>query len=171
MNEGITAGIDASTTVVAISFYDGKIIRDAFFVDISDQETNKQKAFYFISKIENHPLMKTTVKINLEAALGGFMRSKSSAKVILMLARWNGIFEYILGEKWPNIPVNLVGVNDARKKAFGKCFVKGKSGKEYTREQLPLIHPEILKFEKLNKKGNWDKKNEDTYDSAVMAIY
>ena len=43
------------------------------------------------------------------------------------------------------------------------------TGKEYVRQELPKIHPEVIKFEKKNRNDEWDKKNEDMYDSAIIA--
>ena len=112
--------------------------------------------------------MSGTTRINLEAALSGFMGGKTSQQTIILLARFNAILEYIISEHW-KIPVNLVSVMTARKAVLGKCRVKGMTGKEYVRQELPKIHPEIIKFEKKNRNGEWDKKNEDMYDSVVIA--
>ena len=58
----------------------------------------------------------------------------------------------------------------ARKKVFGKCRVKGMTGKEYVRKELPRIHPEIINFEKNNRNGEWDAHNADMYDAAVISL-
>ena len=161
-------GFDASTTCVGWAFYNGTAIKDAGFIDISKLETNKLKALHVISILDIHPLLQDTTTINLEAALSGFMGGRTSQQVIILLARFNAIFEYIVAESWKK-PVNLISVTTARKKVFGKCRVKGMTGKEYVRQELPKIHPEILQFEKKNKKNGWNVHNADMYDAVVIA--
>jgi hypothetical protein len=58
-----------------------------------------------------------------------------------------------------------------RKKVFGKARVKGIKPKEYVKQQLPLIVPNLSKFEKLNRKEEWDAHNSDMYDAVVAALY
>jgi hypothetical protein len=164
----ITLGLDASTRTVGYAFYDGTNIIDAGFIDISKLETNKEKCLCVISALDTNENMKSVSKINLEAALSGFMGGKTSQQTIILLARFNAVLEYIISEHW-KIPVNLVSVMTARKSVFGKCRVKGMTGKEYVRQELPKIHSEIIKFEKKNRNDEWDKKNEDMYDSVVIA--
>jgi hypothetical protein len=162
-------GFDASTQTVGWAFYDGNVIVDAGFIDISKFKTNKEKTLHVISNMESNPNISLVTKINLEAALSGFMGGKTSQQTIVLLARFNAIFEYIITENW-GIPVNLVSVTTARKNAFGKCRVKGISGKDYVKQELPKIHPEVHQFEKLNTKKQWDVKNGDMYDAVVIAL-
>lgn len=163
-----TLGFDASTRIVGWAFYDDSI-KDAGFIDISKVETNKEKALQVISVLDTNENMKLVSKINLEAALSGFMGGKTSQQTVILLARWNAVFEYIISEHW-KIPVNLMNVMTARKAVLGKCRVKGMTGKEYVRQQIDLRFPQIHKFDKMNKKGMWDAHNEDTYDAVVMAM-
>lgn len=161
-------GLDASTKTVGFAFYNDNKIVDAGFVDISKCETNKEKSFYFISKIESNVNLSQSNVINLEAALSGFMQGKSKAQTIITLTRFNAVFEYILSENL-NKKINLVSVTTARKSVFGKCRIKGMSGKEYVKDILPKIHPEVKQFEKNNTKNEWDARNADMYDACVMA--
>lgn len=163
-------GFDASTTVCGFAFYDGTVIADAGFIDISKHSTNKEKALQVISIIDANPLIKLTTAINLESALSGFAGGRTSQQVVIMLARFNAIFEYIVSEYF-KIPVNLVGASTARKQVLGKSFIKGMKSKEYVKQELPKIHPEIIKFDKLNKKKMWNVKNSDMYDAAIMSLY
>ena len=165
-----TLGLDASTRIVGWSFYENGIIKDAGFIDISKLETNKEKALMVISELDKNPNMCAVTQINLEAALSGFMGGKTSQQTIILLARFNAVLEYIISEHW-KIPVKLVSVTSARKKVLGKARIKGMTGKEYVRQELPKIRPEILTFEKKNRNDEWDKKNEDMYDAVVMSIY
>lgn len=164
-----TLGLDASTRTVGWAFFDNKVIKNAGFVDISKQETNKEKVFYLISILDGLPEMKEVTQINLEAALSGFMGGKTSQQTIILLARFNAILEYISAEHW-KIPVNLVSVTTARKKVLGKARVKGLTGKEYVRQQINSRFSHFHKFDKMNTRGTWDVRNEDTYDAMVIAM-
>lgn len=162
-------GFDASTSCAGWAFYDGTEIVDAGFTDLSRLETNKEKAFAVISELDANPHRIVTTKVNLEAALSGFMGGKTSQQTIIKLARFNAVFEYIISEHW-RIPVNLVSVTTARKAVFGKARVKGMTGKEYVRQQIDLKFPQVHKFDKQNTRGNWDAHNEDMYDAVVIAM-
>jgi hypothetical protein len=163
-------GFDASTTTCGFAFYDGTVILNAGFIDISKYSTNKEKVLQIISIIDAIPLIKSVKTLHLEAALSGFAGGRTSQQVVIMLARFNAICEYILLEHF-KIPVKLIGASTARKQVLGKSFIKGMNSKEYVKQELPKIHPEIITFDKLNTKGNWNVKNSDMYDAAIMAIY
>ncbi len=164
----ITLGLDASTRTVGWAFWNGIAIIDAGFIDLSKLETNKEKAFHVVSILESNPNTMVTSKINLEAALSGFFRGRTSQQTIIKLARFNAVFEYIVSEHW-KIPVNLVGVTTARKSVFGKCRVKGVDPKEYVKQQLAL-RMDLKKFDKINRIGNVDAHCGDMYDAMVMAM-
>lgn len=164
----MTLGFDASTTTCGWAFYNGQIITDAGFIDISKLETPKEKIFHVISIIKDRPDFPNASKINLEAALSGFFRGRTSQQVIIKLARFNALFEYIVQETWQR-PVNLISVTTARKTVFGKCRVKGVDPKEYVKQQLSL-KMDLTKYDKFNKIGNWDVRNSDTYDAIVMSM-
>lgn len=163
-----TLGLDASTRTVGWAFYDGEI-KDAGFIDISKLETNKEKSQQVISVLDQNPLMKVTEKINLEAALSGFMGGKTSQQTIILLVRFNAVLEYILSEHW-RIPVTLIGASTARKKVFGKARVKGLTGKEYVRQQIDSRFSYVHKFDKMNRNGVPDAKCADMYDAMVQAM-
>jgi hypothetical protein len=161
-------GFDASTSVCGWAFYNGVDIVDAGFIDLSRFETNKEKAFHVISILETNPNLSVMTKVNLEAALSGFFRGRTSQQTIIKLARFNAVFEYIISEHWA-IPVNLVSVTTARKSVFGKCRIKGVEPKVYVKSQLSLL-VDLKKFDKLNTRGGWDVHNSDMYDAMVMAM-
>lgn len=162
-------GFDASTTCCGWAFWNGQDIVDAGFIDLSRLETNKEKAFQVISVLDANPNRLVTTKINLEAALSGFMGGRTSQQTIIKLARFNAVFEYIVSEHWKT-PVNLVSVTTARKTVFGKARVKGLTGKEYVRQQIDSRFPQFHKFDKMNKRDAWDAHNEDMYDAMVIAM-
>ncbi len=163
-------GLDASTQIVGWAIQEDGIVQDAGFIDISKKDTNKEKGLLVIETIEKHPLFSFIDHINLEAALSGFAGGFTSQQVIIKLSRWNAILEYMLTEKW-NKPVVLCNVNTMRKKVLGKARVKGIKPKEYVKQELPKIVKHLSKFDRLNKRGTWDKHNEDVYDGIVCALY
>ncbi len=176
----VTLGFDASTTTVGWSFFNngtgpnvrkehtGEVL-DCGFIDISKLQTNKDKTFHVISILDKNPLIKEIEKINLEAALSGFMGGRTSQQVIIKLARFNAVFEYIIGEHW-KISVNLISVNTIRKKAFGKCRIKGVPSKQFVKSELEKI-VNLSKWDHFKKNGNWDDRNFDMYDSIVCSMY
>lgn len=165
----MTLGFDASTTTVGWSFFDQNTVRDCGFIDISKLITNKEKTLFVIDILKNHPLIGKVDKINLEAALSGFAGGFTSQQVIIKLARFNALFEYIVSEYW-KIPVNLISVNTIRKKAFGKCRIKGIKSKEFVKMQLEA-KMSLTKWDKTKKSGKWDDRNFDMYDAIVCSMY
>ncbi len=163
-------GLDASTTICGWAISDGGIIQDAGFIDLTKKDTNKEKGLLVIETIEKHSLYPQITQVNLEAALSGFAGGFTSQQVIIKLSRWNAILEYMLCEKW-NKPVNLLNVNTMRKKVLGKARVKGIKPKEYVKMVLPSIVKHLGKFDRLNKRGDWDAHNSDMYDAIVCALY
>ena len=107
-------------------------------------------------------------EIKLEAALNGFMHGRTSQQIVIMLARFNATLEYVLSDKF-QVPVTLVGASTARKKVLGKAFIKGMTAKEWVKQELPKHIPDLDKYIKLNKLGNYDKRNEDTLDAIVIS--
>lgn len=166
----VTLGFDASTSCVGWAFSQDNLIIDAGFIDISKKETNKEKSFHVIETLKSNQYLTDLKKINLEAFLSGFMGGRTSQQVIIKLARFNAIFEYILGEEWA-VDVNLVSVSTARKSVLGKAREKGVTSKDFVKRELLKQHPEVTKFEMRNKKNNWDVRNADMYDAAVMALH
>jgi len=162
-------GIDASTSTIGISINeDGKVIF-ASFIDISKLIKNKDKCMSFIDKFKLQ--LESSDIINLEAALGAFAHGFTSAKTIVLLARFNGILEYIIGETFPNKIINLVNVNTCRKCVFGMSRIKGIKPKIFVQMQLEKLIPDLHKFDIINKRGLPDKRNSDIYDAIVLSLY
>lgn len=161
-------GFDASTTTCGWAFYDGTVIVDAGFVDISKCPTNKEKVLRVISVIDAQPHTSKLTKINLEAALLGFQRGRTKQQVVIKLIRFNAVFEYIVSEHF-KIPVNLIGASTARKTVFGKARVQGVDAKDYVKAELSKMM-DLEKFNKINRIGNIDAKCADMYDAMVMAM-
>ena len=119
--------------------------------------------------IEKNLLFQKIDKIHIEASLSGFMGGFTSQQVIIKLARFNAVFEYIISETWGK-PIELLNVNTARKKVLGKCREKGIKSKDFVKMYLEKIH-DIHKFDILNRKGDWDKRNSDTYDAIILSLF
>ena len=166
----IVLGLDASTSIVGWSFAETSSVIDAGFLNVSKFKTNKEKGKFVIDFLSKHSLITSVDHINLEALLSGFGGGLTSQQTIITLSRWNAVFEYMLSEYF-TFPIVLCNVNTMRKKVFGKARVKGIKPKEYVKQQIPLIVPNISKFEKLNRDGNWDVHNGDMYDAVVASLF
>jgi hypothetical protein len=166
----VILGFDCSTTVAGWAFSENGKIVDAGFVDISNLTTNRDKVFLIIDTIEKRPLFPKIDHINLEAALSGFAGGFTSQQVIIMLSRFNAVFEYVITERWQKT-VNLLNVNTARKKVFGKARVKGVKSKDYVQMSIPATVPNYEQFNVINKRGNVDKRMNDVWDAMVIALY
>lgn len=166
----VICGIDASTSIVGWCFTEDNSVADAGFLNISKLETNKTKGLFVIDFLKKHPLIEKVDHLNLEAALSGFGGGLTSQQTVITLSRWNAVFEYMLGENF-KFPIALCNVNTMRKKVFGKARIKGIKPKEYVKSQVPLYVPNIKQFEKLNRNGDWDAHNSDTYDAIVCALF
>lgn len=167
---GMILGLDSSTSVTGWAFSENNKIIDAGFVDTKKLITTKEKTYSLIRELEKNPLIKEISYINLEAALSGFAMGFTSQQVLITLARHNAVFSYIIEEHF-KLPVNLLAVTTMRKKLFGKCRIKGVKPKEFVKSELELSHPYIIRFNKKNKKGNFDERNGDMYDACVAALY
>lgn len=165
----MTLGLDASTSTVGWAFSeDGKIV-SAGFLDISNLETSKEKSLFVLDYLRSTPLLKNVTEINLEAALSGFAGGRTSQQVIIKLARFNAVFEYIISEE-TKLTVNLCNVNTMRKQLFGKARVKGMKAKEFVKASIVNL-VDVTKFDQKKKKGSWDERNGDMYDAMVCALF
>jgi hypothetical protein len=164
----ISLGFDASSTVVGFAFTEDKKILDAGFIDISKIKTNREKANYVFSTIDKNPLTAKVGRIGLEGSLSGF-GGPSNRSVVILLARWNAIFEHMLNDHY-KVPVHLVNVLSARKQVFGKATMKGVKPKPYVKLMLDQMY-DMTQWQTKNKKGNIDKRVEDVYDGIVISLY
>lgn len=159
-------GLDASTTTVGFAFNENNSIVKAGFVDISHLESNKEKSLFVIDYLNELPCAIT--EIHLEASLSGFAYGKTTQQVIIKLARFNAIFEYILSETYDSQIILLPAVS-ARKNVLGKSKIKGMKAKDFVKLYLSE-KIKLSDFDKTTKKGMWDKRNFDMYDAMIMAL-
>ena len=66
--------------------------------------------------------------------------------------------------------VNSINPMTARKQVFGKARVKGIKAKDFVKMKIEEMY-DTKKWCKTTSRGNWDKRNIDSYDSLVMALY
>jgi hypothetical protein len=166
----VILGLDSSTSTTGWSFCENGKILSAGFVDTKKLQTTKEKTFHVISCLEKTKEIKRFDEINLEAALSGFAGGFTSQQVIITLARHNAVFAYIIEEHFKK-KVNLLSVNTMRKQLFGKCRIKGIKSKDFVKQELESLVPDVIQFTIQNKKGNWDERNGDMYDAVVAGLY
>ena len=164
----VILGLDVSTTTIGYAFTKNRKILDMGFIDISKQNTFKDKAYHALEVLDDNLNMEETNKIIVEDSLSGFMGGKTRMQTIIKLAKFNAVFCFVM--EWRHdVDVELINPNTARKAVFGKARVKGKSAKEYVKEQVDKkFKPNG--FIKMNKRGNPDKRNIDAYDALVCAF-
>jgi hypothetical protein len=166
----VILGLDSSTSTTGWSFCENGKILSAGFVDTKKFETTKEKTLHVISVLEKVKEIEKFEHINLEAALSSFAGGFTSQQVIITLARHNAVFAYIIEEHF-NKKVNLLSVNTMRKQLFGRCRIKGIKSKDFVKQELESLYPDVIKFTVLNKKGNWDERNGDMYDAIVASFF
>ena len=159
-------GIDLSSRICGYAISEnGKIIQ-AGFIDISKYDTYKDKANAIINILKN----KSFDKIQVEETLANFSFGRTSQQTILKLAMNKAVICYILEEEF-KIKISSINVNTMRKQLFGKCRIKGIKSKDFVRQELESLVPDVIKFTTQNKKGNWDERNGDMYDAVVASLY
>jgi RNase H-fold protein (predicted Holliday junction resolvase) len=159
-------GLDLSSTVCGYAISNiGKII-DAGFIDISKLSSYKEKAKCIIDILKH----KSFEKIHIEESLASFTFGKSSQQTILKLAMNKAVICYILEEEF-KVEILSINVNTMRKQLFGRCRIKGIKSKDFVKQELESLYPDVIKFTVLNKKGNWDERNSDMYDAIVASFF
>ena len=163
----VTLGIDASTTCVGYAFTKNKKILDMGFIDIKKQKTIQEKAYYAMDILESKEY--GIDKIHIEDSLSGFQGGRTSQQVIIKLAKFNAVFCFILEN---SVEVQVEGINPmtARKQVFGRARVKGVKAKDYVKSKIEEMY-DTKKWIKTTLRGNFDKRNIDSYDALVMSLY
>tara|TARA_R110000850_G_C9799950_1_gene450298 strand:- start:42 stop:557 length:516 start_codon:yes stop_codon:yes gene_type:complete len=162
-------GLDASTSCVGYSFTKGSDIIEMGFIDIIKIRDINEKALYVYEKLSENPLIQEIECMYIEDSLSGFARGRTSIQTIIKLAQFNAIIRFIFTF---TATIKVIGVNPntARKAIFGKARVKGKTSKQFVRDELEKRY-DMTKWIKINKKGNFDQKNLDAYDATVVSLY
>ena len=162
-------GLDASTTTVGFAFVDDKNVIDIGFIPIDKQKTIRDKVQLTMDELTKLDPFEEVDKIYIEDNLSGFSRGRTSQQTIIKLAKFNAVLTYCLEFAYGEI---VEGVNPmtARKQLFGKARVKGKTAKEFVKEEINSLY-NLEEYVKLTKTGLWDKRNMDSYDALVCALY
>ena len=162
-------GLDASTTTVGFAFVDNKDVIDMGFIPIDKQKTIRDKVQLTMDELTKLYPFDEVDKIYIEDNLSGFSRGRTSQQTIIKLAKFNAVLTYCLEFAYGEI---VEGVNPmtARKHLFGKARVKGKTAKEFVKEEINSLY-NLEEYVKLTKTGLWDKRNMDSYDALVCALY
>ena len=162
-------GLDASTTTVGYAFVDDKTVIDMGFIPIDKEKTLRDKVEVTLDALNKLCPFEDIDKIYIEDSLSGFLHGKTSQQTIIKLAKFNAVLVYCLEFGFGEV-VEGVHPMTARKKLFGKSREKGKTAKEFVKEQINCLY-NLEKYIKLTKTGLWDKRNLDSYDALVCALY
>ena len=161
--------MDASTTTVGYAFVDGKDIVTMGFIPIQKEETIRDKVKFTMDELTKVDPFGDVEQIYIEDSLSGFMRGRTSQQTIIKLAKFNAVLVYCLEFAYGEI---VKGVNPmtARKKLFGKARKQGVSAKDFVKEEINCLYS-LEEYIKLTPTGLWDKRNMDSYDALVCALY
>ena len=162
-------GLDASTTTVGYAFVDDKTVIDMGFIPIHKEKTLRDKVEVTLDALNKLCPFEDIDKIYIEDSLSGFLHGRTSQQTIIKLAKFNAVLVYCLEFGFGEV-VEGVHPMTARKKLFGKSREKGKPAKEFVKEQINCLY-NLEKYIKLTKTGLWDKRNLDSYDALVCALY
>ena len=162
-------GLDASTTTVGYAFVDDKTVIDIGFIPINKEKTIRDKVQVTLDTLNELCPFSEVDKIYIEDNLSGFSHGRTSQQTIIKLAKFNAVLTYCLEFAFGEI---VEGVNPmtARKQLFGKAREQGKTAKEFVKEQINCLYS-LEEYVKLTKTGLWDKRNMDSYDALVCALY
>ena len=162
-------GLDASTTTVGYAFVDDKTVIDMGFIPIDKEKTLRDKVEVTLDALNKLCPFEDIDKIYIEDSLSGFLHGKTSQQTIIKLAKFNAVLVYCLEFGFGEV-VEGVHPMTARKHLFGKAREQGKTAKEFVKEQINCLY-NLEKYIKLTKTGLWDKRNLDSYDALVCALY
>ena len=162
-------GLDASTTTVGYAFVDGKEVIDLGFIPIQKEKSIRDKVQLTMDTITDLDPFDQVEQIYIEDSLSGFSRGRTSQQTIIKLAKFNAVLVYCLEFGFGEI-VEGVHPMTARKHLFGKSRERGKTAKEFVKEQINCLY-NLEEYVKLTKTGLWDKRNLDGYDALVCALY
>ncbi len=162
-------GLDASTTTVGYAFVENKKVIDMGFIPINKEKTIRDKVEVTLDEINKLDPFNEIDKIYIEDNLSGFMQGRTSQQTIIKLAKFNAVLTYCLEFAYGEI---VYGINPmtARKNLFGKAREKGVPAKDFVKKEINRLYS-LEEYVKLTKTGLWDKRNMDSYDALVCALY
>ena len=161
--------MDASTTTVGYAFVDGKDIVTMGFIPIQKEKTIRDKVQLTMDTITGMDPFDEIERIYIEDSLSGFSRGRTSQQTIIKLAKFNAVLVYCLEFAYGEI-VDGVNPMTARKYLFGKARKQGVTAKDFVKKEINCLY-NLEEYVKLTKTGLWDKRNMDSYDALVCALY
>lgn len=165
-------GLDASTSVIGVSMVDEtQQVLLVTHIDLTKCKTLWEKCDLAEKRIaelfnEHRPDV-----VMIEEALKRFQPGMSSANVISLLLRWNGIVSFFV-YRLLGIPPLYISANEARKLAGVKCTTKAKSGGLSQKEQVVkhmLAHDLAHITFDITKTGKYQGYVGDQVDAYVLA--
>ena len=162
-------GLDASTTTVGYAFVDGKEIVTMGFIPIQKEDTIRDKVRLTMDMITELDPFDKVEQIYIEDSLSGFSRGRTSQQTIIKLAKFNAVLVYCLEFAYGEI-VDGVNPMTARKHLFGKARKQGVTAKDFVKKEINCLY-NLEEYIKLTPTGLWDKRNMDSYDALVCALY
>lgn len=165
----VVLGLDISTITVGYAFIKNQDILIIGFIDISKEKSIKDKAVFAYEHLQDIKYFDDVDEICVEDSLLNFARGRTSTQTIVKLAKFNAVLCFIL-EWGSDIKVNLINPSTARKVVFGKSREKGKPAKEFVKEQVEKRY-NTKKWIKINTRGNFERRNIDSYDALTVALY
>lgn len=107
-------GLDISTSIIGISLFENKNLKELFHIDLTKSKCIFEKSKKYREFIESNFSNIDIDKIYVEDILQSFSRGLSSAKTLMTLAKFNGIVSNITFEILGTKP-EYINVNVARK--------------------------------------------------------
>ena len=107
-------GLDISTSIIGVSLFENKKLKEMFHIDLTKTKCMFDKSKQYKEFIQNKISGIDIEKIYVEDTLQSFSRGLSSAKTLMTLARFNGIVSNITFEV-TGIKPEFINVNVARK--------------------------------------------------------
>ncbi len=170
----LSLGLDISTSRTGYSIIENKKILDFGYIDSSKEEDIYSKAKFVIDKLNQLISNWSIDKINIEDNLQAFSIGRTSANIIIKLAKINAIVSFHLYSN--GYEVIHINPSAARKKVFGiikKDFkLQFKDNKRWIVYLLLKMYGKDL-YQKLpkNRKGFLSKNSYDICDSIVVGLY
>ncbi len=161
-------GLDISTSITGVTVLrdDGFVLyNEAIDLTSKKNDTIFKKASQVKNKLTEIKNLFNIRHVFIEQSLSAFRPGLSSAQVILLLGKFNGIVSWICNEVF-EIEPEYIGASTARK-ALGIKIEKGQNAKEIVLKNILALEP-TFKVE-YTAHGNAKKGVYDRADSYVIA--
>lgn len=170
----IKLGLDLSTSTVGWAVVNEKDeILDKGYISTKKDDSFNDKVLFIINILSQIINKWTPSQVNIENSLLQFAANKSRAKILIMLAKLNGIVTFYISKL---LKINTININasTARKVVLGKSRDKNFDNvKEYVLIQLINKYGEefLDTLPKMKTKDKLAKESFDVCDAIIMALY